>query len=207
MKKLSCNFLFLIALGMFSLLGSNVYAQTPVSKLAQGTYSNIYEMLQNVPGIEVKQNSSGSGKSIVIRGMGTLKGGGAPLMVVNGTIYAGDLNNINPQDIDNITVLKDAASATAYGAQGANGVIQITLKSGASLEKAAAVSSHTESAYTYFIDHKTPLRVFGMDDNTLIEGVIQRQQDSTLVFIKKRKEVLVPLNKIKRVEMMPVDNQ
>ena len=205
MKKPTCNLLFLIVLWIFSLQVSTLHAQTPVSKLAQGTYSNIYDMLQNVPGIEIKQGS-GNGKSITIRGTGTLRGSGTPLIVVNGTIYAGDLSNINPQDVESINVLKDAASATAYGAQGANGVIQITLKAGASLNKAAAVSSHTESAYTYFIDHKTPLRVFGMDDNTLVEGVIQRQQDSTLVFIKKRKELLIPINKIKRVEMMPVDN-
>ena len=204
MKKVAAN-LFMIVFcltGMFSY----AFAQTPVSKLSQGTYTTIYDMLQNVAGLEVRQGSGSGGRSVVIRGTGTLTGNKAPLFVVNGTIYSGDLNNINPQDVDNIAVLKDAASATAYGSQGANGVIQITLKAGASLEKAAAVSSHTESAYTYFITRKVPLRVFGLNDEVVIEGVIQKQQDSTLVFIKKRKEVLVPISKIKRVEMMPVDN-
>jgi ribosome maturation factor RimP len=44
--------------------------------------------------------------------------------------------------------------------------------------------------------------VIGLDDQELIKGVIQRQQDSVLVFIKKKKEVLIPIKQIKRVEMI-----
>ncbi len=52
-----------------------------------------------------------------------------PLIVVDGSPYDGDINTINPSDIESMTVLKDASSSALYGARGANGVIIITTKS------------------------------------------------------------------------------
>ena len=72
--------------------------------------------------------SLGAQPSIVIRGIGTMSASSAPLYVVDGVPYGGDLNNINPADIESMTVLKDAASNSLYGARGANGVIMITTK-------------------------------------------------------------------------------
>ena len=72
--------------------------------------------------------SLGSQPSIIIRGIGTMSASSAPLYVVDGVPYGGDLNNINPADIESMTVLKDAASNSLYGARGANGVIMITTK-------------------------------------------------------------------------------
>lgn len=69
----------------------------------------------------------GSG-DIVIRGIGSLNAGTDPLIVLDGLPYNGYLNDINPADIESITVLKDAASNALYGARGANGVIMITSK-------------------------------------------------------------------------------
>src|SRR5438552_3884875 len=115
--------------------------------LAQGSYKNIYEMLQNVPGLEVKTN--GKSGSVTVRGLGSLTRSSGPLFVVDGSIYTGDIMSISPQDVDNINVLKDAASTTAYGAQGAGGVILITMKKGATTNRAATATAHTESAYTY----------------------------------------------------------
>ena len=57
-----------------------------------------------------------------------MSAGTAPLYVVDGIPYSGDMNNINPADIESMTVLKDAASNALYGARGANGVIMITTK-------------------------------------------------------------------------------
>ena len=53
----------------------------------------------------------------------------APLYVVDGVPYDGDMSSINPQDIESLSVLKDAAANSIYGARGANGVILITTKS------------------------------------------------------------------------------
>lgn len=174
----------------------------PLETIKGTTYRSIFEMLRDVPGLEVKLTNDKTGGSVVIRGIGSLNNQKPPLFVVDGAIYSGDISAINPQDVDAISVLKDAASTSAYGAQGASGVILITTKRGQGLSKQAVVSSYNASAYTYFIEHKTPLKVFGHNDSVIMEGVIQKQQDSVLIFIKKRKEVKVAIKDIKRVEMI-----
>lgn len=77
----------------------------------------------------LETNSFTSDPSITIRGIGSLNAGTAPLIVLDGLPYNGYWTDINPADIANITVLKDAASNALYGARGANGVILITSKS------------------------------------------------------------------------------
>ena len=72
--------------------------------------------------------SLGSSPSIMIRGISSITAGTAPLYVVDGVPYSGDMNNLNAADIESMTVLKDAASNALYGARGANGVIMITTK-------------------------------------------------------------------------------
>lgn len=74
----------------------------------------------------------GSTPSILIRGITSINAGTAPLYVVDGVPFAGDINTINTHDIESMTVLKDAASNALYGARGANGVILITTKRGKS---------------------------------------------------------------------------
>lgn len=177
-------------------------AQVKSLQAVQGSYRTIFEMLRDVPGLEVKISADKTGGSVLIRGIGSLNNQRPPLFVVDGAIYSSDISSINPQDVDGISVLKDAASATAYGAQGAAGVILITTKKGQGGIKPAIVSNYHASAYTYFIEHKTPLKVFDHNDQVIIEGVIQAQKDSTLVFIKKRKEIQIAIRDIKRVEMI-----
>ncbi len=172
---------------------------------ATQNYKTIYDMLKDVPGVEVRTNN-GRGNSVIIRGTGTLMASTNPLFVVDGAIFSGDISNLNPQDVANIIVLKDAASTTAYGAQGANGVISITMKKGAVINgPVTSATEHKESAYTYFIDHKTPLKVFDMNENVIVEGVIQKQKGDSLVFVKKRKDFMVAISSIKRVEMVKED--
>ena len=81
-------------------------------------------------------NASGqpgaSSPTIRVRGISSINAGNAPLVILDGAPYDGDLNNINTQDIESMTVLKDAASNALYGARGANGVIMITTKKGSS---------------------------------------------------------------------------
>ena len=72
----------------------------------------------------------GSTSTIRIRGINSINSGSNPLIVVDGSPFDGDLNTINPVDVENMTVLKDAASTALYGARGGNGVILITTKSG-----------------------------------------------------------------------------
>lgn len=85
-----------------------------------------------VPGLQISTNSGEMDKNmnINIRGTGTIGEGssGAPLILIDG--MEGDLNSINPQDIENISVLKDAAAASIYGSRAPFGVILVTTKSG-----------------------------------------------------------------------------
>ena len=83
-----------------------------------------------VAGVQILTSNDPSGEpEITIRGIGSLTAGTSPLIVVDGMPYNGYLRDINPADVDNISVLKDAASNSLYGARGANGVILITTKS------------------------------------------------------------------------------
>lgn len=72
----------------------------------------------------------GVSPTIRIRGVGSINASAAPLYVVDGMPFSGDLSTLNTMDIESMTVLKDAASAALYGARGANGVILITTKGG-----------------------------------------------------------------------------
>lgn len=94
------------------------------------------------PGIQVTSGSGqpGSGASVQIRGNGSLSGSSAPLYVVDGAVFSGDITSINPLDVENITILKDATATSLYGSRGANGVIVITTKRGKSINGQAQVT-------------------------------------------------------------------
>lgn len=84
-----------------------------------------------VAGVQLSNASGAPGSdnpSIKIRGISSINAGTDPLIIVDGTPYSGSMNTINTNDIETMTVLKDAASAALYGARGANGVILITTK-------------------------------------------------------------------------------
>lgn len=92
---------------------------------------NVLGALQSqTPGVNITQSSGlpGEGFKVVIRGLGTT-GSSEPLYVIDG-VASGDINNLNPSDIESIDVLKDAASSAIYGARAANGVILVTTKQG-----------------------------------------------------------------------------
>lgn len=75
-------------------------------------------------------NTSIVSGNLVIRGLSTLGGLSSPLIIINNFPYEGDINNINPNDVEKITILKDAAAASIWGARAGNGVIVITTKQG-----------------------------------------------------------------------------
>ena len=99
--------------------------------IAKTQSSDVTRALEGVvAGVQMTTASGtlGSSPSIMVRGISSMSAGTAPLYVVDGIPYSGDMNNINPADIESMTVLKDAASNALYGARGANGVIMITTK-------------------------------------------------------------------------------
>jgi len=86
------------------------------------------------PGVQVNNTygEPGAEPTIRIRGIGSLNGSNTPLYVVDGIIYNGNIADLNPDDIQSMSVLKDAASAALYGNRASAGVIIITTKSGSS---------------------------------------------------------------------------
>ena len=94
-----------------------------VSKALQGLASGV--MVVSGTG------QPGENATIRVRGVGSFSGSSEPLIVVDGVVYNGNMNSINPNDIESFTVLKDANSTALYGSRAANGVILITTKIGA----------------------------------------------------------------------------
>ena len=114
-----------------SFTGSASVVKSDVLEKKQLT--NVFSGLQGeVAGLQMVGNSGSPTAipSIAIRGFGSINAGTSPLIIVDGAPYDGGWNNLNPNDVESITVLKDAASNALYGARGANGVIMITTKKG-----------------------------------------------------------------------------
>lgn len=128
----------LISNGLEEVMVSTGYQTLPLER-STGSYgivsertltsrleTSILDRLEGtVPGLYMQNGA------VTIRGLSTLYGNQQPLYVVDGFPYEGDLGFINPADVVNITVLKDAAAASIYGTRAANGVISITTRMGA----------------------------------------------------------------------------
>lgn len=130
--------------GSFATISGNVLTERPAP--------NSVNLLQGrLAGVTVNQNTAEPGKdagSILIRGRSSFSGANGPLVLIDGV--TGSLSNLSPSDIENVTVLKDAASASIYGARAANGVILVTTKKGrkgnAVISYSINVARHTATA-------------------------------------------------------------
>ena len=127
---------------------SSSIVQVDSKDFVKGPMNNPMEMLTGkVAGLTVNTTSAAdpnSNSTLQIRGAGSLSGGYEPLYVIDG-IAGGNIRNISSQDIESITVLKDAASAAIYGTRGANGVVLVTTK------KSRAEQGHFQVTYdSYF---------------------------------------------------------
>ncbi len=100
-------------------------------EIASQLVANVVQALQGkVSGIQVSNNGApGSAPTIRIRGLGTVRSNANPLFVVD-DVFVNDISFLSPQQIESVTILKDASSAAIYGVRAANGVIIITTKEG-----------------------------------------------------------------------------
>ncbi|MGV8096581.1 MAG: SusC/RagA family TonB-linked outer membrane protein [Mangrovibacterium sp.] len=139
-------------------------------KLTSRSLPNVSSMMQGlVPGLAVNQNSGMAGNNeatLLIRGLGTVNNAN-PLIVVDGLPDV-DINRINMNDIESISVLKDASSSAVYGSRAANGVILITTKSGkggkTKINATASYSiEHPTKAYQLMADYPRALTVHQRD--------------------------------------------
>lgn len=114
-----------------------------VGKITTGNVTQ--GLVGKVAGVQVSNGTGmpGDGATIRIRGIGSLSVGTPPLYVVDGIPFYGNINSINAQDIESLTVLKDASAAALYGSRGASGVIIITTKAGSERKNSITIDSKT----------------------------------------------------------------
>ncbi len=110
--------------------GSFVYIDNKLLNRSVGT--NVLARLENVASglLFNRGDNQPVGEALAIRGRSTIFSGSQPLVVVDNFVYDGDLRSINPNDVESVTLLKDAAAASIWGARSGNGVIVITTKRG-----------------------------------------------------------------------------
>ncbi len=107
--------------------------QIGAKEIENRSISNISSAIEGASaGVSVNASSGqpGAGPAIRIRGFGSVSASSAPLYVVDGIIFSGSINSINPNDIESMSILKDASSTALYGNRAANGVVMITTKKG-----------------------------------------------------------------------------
>ena len=134
--------------------------------IAKLNVTNALEAMQSqTPGVQITQSSSqpGKGYKVYIRGIGTT-GNSTPLYVIDG-VAGGSLDDINPNDIESIDVLKDAASAAIYGARAANGVILVTTRQG----KAGKIELSYNGAIGWSNAYKRPQLLNAQQYMTIID--------------------------------------
>ena len=131
--------------GSVAVITNEELTRTPIanlSKALQGHATGVVVMENGAPGGDV---------SIRVRGVGSINFDPYPLFVVDGVV-GGDINSISPQDIESVSVLKDASASAIYGANGANGVIIVTTKRGSNSGKtkvsfSAFTGTHLQPRY------------------------------------------------------------
>lgn len=110
---------------------------------------NILQRLDGISsGVQFVNANGKSSSDIRVRGLSTIQSNASPLIVVDNFAYEGDINSINPNDIESVTVLKDAAASSIWGARAGNGVIVITTKHGKYNQKGVVsiISNLTQGA-------------------------------------------------------------
>ena len=131
----------------------------------RGTTNNPMTMLTGkVAGLNVvtsQGSNPNSGSDYQIRGATSLQAGNGPLVVIDG-VPGGDIRSLAPQDIESMTVLKDAASASIYGTAGANGVILVTTKKGSKDEAGTAHVTYDGAFNVNFV--KAPIEVLSPEE-------------------------------------------
>lgn len=141
---------------------------TSISKALDGAAPGVVSTLGS--------GQPGSNAGVRLRGLGSINASSDPLYVVDGVPFNGDLNSINPNDIESLTVLKDASASTLYGSRAANGVIMITTKSGRNLQGKVEVNFKANVG----VNSRAIQRYDVMDTKEYLETVFQSYKNREL---------------------------
>ncbi len=125
-------------LGSVQNISAKELKDIPVAQITQ-------KLQGKLAGVQINQTTGkpGAGMAIRIRGQASILAGSEPLYVVDGFPLVGDISNINPDEIDNISILKDAASTSLYGSRAANGVVLITTRQAKKNQTTTSVNVYT----------------------------------------------------------------
>ena len=178
--------------GSAKVVTSDVLANSQVSAVTSA-------LVGQVAGVQLSQSNGapGSTPSIRIRGFSSISAGKEPLYVVDGMPYDGDINNINPADVESMTVLKDAASNALYGARGANGVIMITTKRSkernaiVTLDAKVGVNQRALQNYDLVTD---PAQYYEMHYGSLYDYYISNGVSPTDAFLRANSNLFADAN-------------
>jgi TonB-linked SusC/RagA family outer membrane protein len=159
--------------------GSVASVRLENSPIALAPNLNALEALKgNVAGLDIgATNSAGGQPSMQLRGQKSISGSNDPLIVVDGVIFMGNLNDIMPNDVASYDILKDATSAAAYGSRSANGVIIITTKKG---RTGKPVVSFKTSGSMHLWQNRPEL----MNPDQWLESVLARNNNTDLSWMK-----------------------
>ena len=158
--------------------------------------TNVVESLSGqVAGLQMVTTTGapGSTPSMLIRGISSISAGTNPLIVLDGMPYEGGWNNINPTDVESISVLKDAASTALYGARGANGVVIITTKTGntgkakITIDAKWSMNTRGEIEYDYI---KDPAEYYEVHYKSLYNNLINAGQTPEQAYITANKNMV-----------------
>ncbi len=147
-------------------------AQVDGSDVAAIQASRVDEALAGkLPGVLIQNQDGapGAAPKIQIRAASSISGNSNPLIVVDGFPISGNLSTVNPNDIESLEVLKDAASAAIYGSRGANGVILVTTKKGQSGKPRINYNAYVSTSSRYVRDNINPTA--GEWANTIEAGI------------------------------------
>ncbi len=162
--------------------GAVVRANIDAMRETQNT-SVVESLRGSVPGLDIGQTvEAGEEPDLLIRGRSTLGGSQDPLIVLDGVIFRGSMNDINPNDIESVDILKDASAASVYGSQATNGVILITTTKGGKQGK--PIISYSGS-YSF----RSPVRELPGPD---LEGFIKQTEESAILESRLPPDYLQP---------------
>lgn len=139
-----------------------------------------------------KRNTNPQNKTnIMVRGHSTINGPLDPLIVLDNFVYEGDIDNINPDDIESVTILKDASATSIYGARGGNGVIVITSKRGR-FNQAVQVDFRASTMITAIPD-LSPFKTMENKDYIDMERMLYERGNFNADINRSNRQMLTPV--------------
>ncbi|MCT1523668.1 SusC/RagA family TonB-linked outer membrane protein [Sphingobacterium hotanense] len=179
------------ATGSFTVVDNNL--------LNRSVGSNVLQRLEGVAsGVQFVNPGGTEAKDIRVRGIATIQSDASPLIVVDNFPYDGDINSINPNDIENITVLKDASAASIWGARAGNGVIVITTKQGKYNQRGQlSITSNLtigERPDLFYSKNRLPSEVVMQIEKEKYESGLYYKQVNSQIAFPEYVEMLIGLN-------------